>query len=860
MLTLVMVILLAIISIARVGTLLTYKRTAPLLRVLSEGPCGNGQPVERLDLANKPHAVYLSRLNESSAGRGRMTHDVVHVVLLTHLVQSDRTLNVMQTWARPRCIRVAGHALFVRMTPFFFHAAEQLETFDWSGTANAYNFYLSHEDVLPLPAGTAGTSRTAAAIPAALSRYPDLTWVFKADDDSFVHVGRLARTILTRDPNIPQLIGSLVRWNFPPFAVGGAGYALSAAAVSALGPVMETCVDAHHHSNRSYRGTNFEDAMMSSCVQAHWGYNATSDEPGLNLHTPEDTPHYSSTKVAAPAISHHYMTPERVFEIMNPSVPRRVIQLWPWSADVSDDITAGALLASQLCADHCAASGFEYVLERWSPETLRCASSSWAASLPPRIRELIGRLELLYFRGGLAISLWAACDAVDLDAAHASVQNLADEANYAASVLDLSRKSAAHGRGSGTLPELVLDDLFGQGFGSASGHGVACSEDAARRGCDVAVATRFSLQAWRFYSMLSEHAKVRVNMRQNYYMVSADNEIDPHFEMWLLRLDTLRGIAADVNIHLLPLLGRTETFVSESASHPLRVLALGDNRQSTARKLLLFFLSDAFRRRVELQSSHFEAILLIDLDDEAHSNFLNFARRKYNTYFIIAFGKKIASCSLLVSAVHVIFGFVPINCSIPTLEAIPNWLPSAINLEELNRGSLQFVPTLSAKRFTYDAAAAWKSRGSNAMIPTATMNDSGYAFARATFNRLRLNITTPGNVPSVDSVVSQRFIFSGSSCSIGVAALIGGAVPIFSTNPLLDTIVFNPLRYLVIGSPPNAAETTSAPIVALQTGDSIYQTWWFREPTLEDTSTAWLRVWSGVQKELLGAFLTTDRL
>ena len=883
--------LLALIAVAsinwRLGFNLVSTPTRPVLRMLQlsrrGGPCGNGEPVERLDFLPgvAPHGAYIMHEHKDNTTTSRFVSQeatartaaaaVAHIVLLTHLSQEERAVSVMQHWARPRCLRIAGHSLFVRVTPFFFHASQALAAFDWSAVG------IGSEDILALTPGLGDTLRTAAAIPAAFTRHGDLTWLFKADDDTFVHVGRLARALMARNASAPHHVGSLMRWVFPPFASGGAGYALSAFAVATLAPIMQTtCLDAVHQSNRTFRESFFEDVMVSFCAQATWGHQVSSDEPGLNLHYPEHVPHYTGAKAAAPAISHHYMLPDLVKEMVFPRVPRRVVQIWPWRDD--DDESSSDFLqarsASEICERHARSVGFDYVLERWSNAALHSVTAGvWAPSAAPQVRELVTRLELLYYHGGLAISLWTNCDAINLDMALAAAETVVSKANSAAGVLDQARRDADSiaNKISGSPPQLIIDPLDGVGLGSAAGHTLQCfGGDAFQGGCGVAVATRYSLQAFRMYSALAEHALAWHNM---------DTNGGEHFNSWILRRQTLDEIADTVGITISPPFSSGKSTLNLQ-QQPLYVTILkrGTAKLTLMQRTLVDMLAFATGKEVNISFSLWSGnddkplppldVLVFDLHAASNamlSSFRGVAQSYKGRAPLLVLDLSetytVPCKDPLLATVHLTLGSAPRHCNASRGHySVPAWLPYAVELQ--NTGFV-FWPPLHATRFTYGVAQQWASRSLTAAMPLPSKNnhtvdeEDAYITMRRIFKHLHVAVDYyDDDLLEGKSFRDKRFVYAHStSCDrVSVMSLKDSAVPVCGTSvshrngdkSASFNAVFNHKTRVMVLDSSLSFDDSLRPFSLMTSGDLLYLDNAFREPPISDEGHNWLRVWEGV--------------
>ena len=421
-------------------------------------------------------------------------------VLAVHLHDPERARAALRSWARPRRLQLvpAGGSLsgdaslsprFVTLHVLLFDASAALDTFDWAAEG------VASDTVLHLPSATRAGPRTFAAIAAALARYSDLVWLIKADDDTFLQVGRLLRELLLRNASTPALLGSvLTQWGAYHFTSGGAGYALSRAALDFIMPHAEFCDEPGF-------GTA-EDVMVNVCVDKHAGGRAAiHDLVGLNYHTPEymlARNEYAVAHLEAAPMSHHYITPFRVTAMMHPRTPLVLLQVWPFDAapgtapvgvSAADEaqyakLAAQARVCSQLAAD----AGFDYRLEApYVATSPLIASRRYSAALSAPARELLAGLELLYLNGGARISIWTPCDAVQLS-------ELARLASPPATA-QLSLRSASLLRAHNAPPRIV-DALPGMHLGAQSGHVFRCL-DVSGRACALASATQFNHDVFR---------------------------------------------------------------------------------------------------------------------------------------------------------------------------------------------------------------------------------------------------------------------------------------------------------------------------------------------------------------------------
>ena len=390
-------------------------------RLAAGNPCGHYAETVLLD----PSVTY--HLPPSSARAPLM------IVLIVHLFREAHAEAVRGTWARRRCLRLvrsagaAEAAGFVLLQPL---------TFDASPRMDALRPVLPTIHHLALPHHFSATMRTEAVLPRALAQHPNATWFFKGDDDAFVHGDRLALALLALNASAPLVVGQLSPLKFGPFRFlsGGAGYALSRAALQGLAPRLAAC----NGEDSMFRHTSQEDVMVSKCAKDFFGDGVLVDHPGFNWGRPEEmlaSGTYSEANALVPPISHHYIDPMRSRALINPAFPRRVLQVWPF--DSAPPAAAAPLLllqnvqqlvlgqppasvcgaaaaptAAQLrnlasCRAAAAAAGLEHVL---LPAQVGALSARQLLQiiLPSAIEQL-ALWGVLYQQGGVAVPLGTPC-------------------------------------------------------------------------------------------------------------------------------------------------------------------------------------------------------------------------------------------------------------------------------------------------------------------------------------------------------------------------------------------------------------------------------------------------------------------
>ena len=370
------------------------------------------------------------------------------LVLLVHLFRAAHAEAVLGSWARRRCLRLArsaGDGAAVEAAATAGYVLLQPLTFDASPGMDALRPALPGAHHLALPHHFSATMRTQAALARALAQHPNASWFFKGDDDAFVHGDRLALALLARNASAPLLVGHLAPLRFGPyrFVSGGAGYALSRAALQGLAPRLDAC------NSEAFRHTSQEDVMVTKCARDFFGDGVLVDHPGFNWGRPEEmlaTGTYSEAHARTPPVTHHYIDPARARALLEPAFPRRVLQVWPFAsappaaagpllqlrlqqllqdvkrfvygqapASACDKAAAAAPTAAQLrnlesCRAAAAAAGLEHVLLPAQLGALEGAGSLLQLLLPPAL-ERLALLEALYLQGGVAVPLDTPCAA-----------------------------------------------------------------------------------------------------------------------------------------------------------------------------------------------------------------------------------------------------------------------------------------------------------------------------------------------------------------------------------------------------------------------------------------------------------------
>ena len=404
---------------------------------------------------------------------GQTMFSTVKVVFLIHVWNPERADAVISHWARPRCLSLLadrGRAprAQVSVVVQYFSASAAMTVFDWKAVG------VDRNDVLFLPISTLDADRTATALREVTARHPDASWVFKGDDDTFVHVGRLARVLLAHDASKPLLLGRADH-EWGRFASGGAGYALSRAALgpllSQLGPFMATY-------------GKHEDVMIAECLRQTVSQDALRDVPGFNWHLPENLLSRASFRdidARATPITYHYVTPARMAAMTQPQVPPTLVQVWPFDVGSPDTFSPSEMTRfhdnARSCERAAASAGLSYRLVNIRDIDLAAAYS--VGYLDAFTREFLYALNIAYLEGGIILSVSTACDTLALQG--------------------LMRRLVA---AAPTQREQFLDPVSSNDFGATSGHIFLCSpgDDIP---CAVMAATQFNHNVFRLLAGLT---------------------------------------------------------------------------------------------------------------------------------------------------------------------------------------------------------------------------------------------------------------------------------------------------------------------------------------------------------------------
>lgn len=447
-------------------------------------------------------------------------------VLLVHLYHLDYARFVLTTWARSRCFRLRRSndtrtLGYVQLHLLTFDASPQIEC--------CLRYQLPSAHHLVLPTHYSAIMRTERALLRVATQHPDARWVFKADDDSYVHIGRLVRALLSlgSDHDTPTLWGHVSHLFphplTPRFVSGGAGYAISGSALTVVARQLPSTA-----ISTTYRNTPAEDVMVSLCALRAFGEEVMVDEPGLNWGTPESMFAHGSFGLShafAPPISHHYIFPWRAAILDTPVYPRKVLQVWafPSAAPYSNAAlwesyfypppsysTASAAQMSNMesCRRAASAEGFEYLL---LPARLAGRSSDvLLAFLQPQALERLALLEALHEHGGIAISL--------------------DEPCYKHGALNALLQAAdAGGREHGGQHASTLDYPEGMALGAET-HGAAVAVTSSPKAW---ASSQFNHGIMRLLTVLAENVTVHLNAlsseRKGGLNVQPGTEIKPNF-------------------------------------------------------------------------------------------------------------------------------------------------------------------------------------------------------------------------------------------------------------------------------------------------------------------------------------------
>jgi hypothetical protein len=331
------------------------------------------------------------------------------IVLAVHLYQSSRAKWALSSWAVPRLLtmRRGGDIVgYLRIETLYFDESQEFNRFRRFKSFSSRNLSLKSE--------SSAAVRTGQMLRHALDKYPEALWIVKADDDCIIHVGRLIRTLLARNSSTPIIVGhkAPLMWGNYRFVSGGAGFALSSAAVKAIVPKLPECTEL---------GIDAEDVMVSKCLKDILGFGESviSDDEGFNWGTPEqmlksDT--YSITHAFVPPITHHYISPEHSDFLYNPTFSNTLTHVWPFTdLPTGFSISGKSLLsARQVSPTNCTGKPSDAQLA--AIESCRTAARTIGYEYllvqsvdPEGCGDLVTTLRVLYEKGGVVLPLNSDC-------------------------------------------------------------------------------------------------------------------------------------------------------------------------------------------------------------------------------------------------------------------------------------------------------------------------------------------------------------------------------------------------------------------------------------------------------------------
>lgn len=747
------------------------------------------------------------------------------VVLAAHLLTRARAEQVLSTWAAPRTLSLRLNGSLVgklRIEPIYFGSSPELRGLSLPSSASVWT-----------PPGSDQATRTDSALRHAAAMFPGALWFFKGDDDALLHVGRLLRSLLARNFSAPLLVGHIAppEWASKRFVSGGAGYALSRAALEALVPRLASCSK-----------ERIEDIKVSFCIGDLFGEGAIVDEPGLNFETPERQlaeGHYHARHVAAAPISHHHIAPDRFAAMVEAHFPRTLTQVTPfrlslpgpwWALGWGGVDAAGQLekacpglpspeqvANAETCARAAAAAGFQYALIVSANYNCSRSNKSDDRSSDGALAEATAAvLHELYLRGGVVATLDERCS----------------DANEVANLLDVAAAAGA----SAETAYLTLDDPRSWAFGSTR-HGASSTLLRRRRLPRAWAASQFNHDVFRLGAAFT--------------LQGAD----------LLR--QYGGLAAAVA-------AAHDSLRVDVTPAPLRVYARGMWAGTRAVMDELWLLSDVSERavgRALVPTDSAEGADVILFGHHDHADALSVVRRFAATAISVFIGYENleggAFDNMMVGDVDVSFGYrrekpQPSDGSTAATAYVrlPWWLPYTVTRE---RGGCALPQALYAP----SNPNVWAQR----MSFTALLS-SHYAYPRAelfdllsTLGRVDApgkafhNTEWPPDLPNshlrgkLDYLRRFRFTIcpensrtrgaGGYSTEKLAQAHLAGAVPIYWGDPV-DVQVFNPARVLVFNGS-NGADIVEA--VRRLESDEGFRRRWFSEPVLSPTADSWIEGW-----------------
>ena len=792
------------------------------------------------------------------------------VVLAVHLHGAERAAAAAASWAVERLLQLRSGGApvgFLRVAPLFFFAAPPAPLAPLSTDMPPY--YFAAPEVrdalsaagragLALPAGFSATMRTEHMLRHAAAAHPAALWLFKADDDSFVHVGRLLRSLLARNASAPQLVGAVAPPEFGAyrFVSGGAGYALSAAALAAIAPRLVEC----NSEASGFRHTTQEDVMVTKCVKDVFGEGAIVDNPGLNWDTPEAMLRvYPLAHALVAPISHHYITPARAAAQLQPRFPRTLTHVVPFSAESPRFVLGKATfstcadpsyaqlvgdlaVAVAACGRAAQAAGLEYVLVTSVDAGGGCEGTPVA---PGPAVHLAAMLRVLFERGGVVAPFVpgaaASCgDAAEvsalLDLAEASgevamqqASGLDDPSSW---VLGSSRHAAAATLARGSQPPRLWaasqfnHDIFRLlavltlGDGARRVHAGSGGLAAALGAAAAAVHARIAPAPLR----VATHAM----------WLGADVVMD---ELWMLSDVALRAVGRSL-VPVDPALPEADALAGADViligAYGDRVAASSVARRHGAEAVTIFVASE------NTDGGPFEDQLVGDVA-------LSFGHRRETPP---------APTGGVASAAAIDTAYL----------RLPWWLPYTVRRES---GACALPPSL------YAAAdpAAWRARpGFTALLSSHYGYPRGLLFnLTSTLGRVEApgkafhNAEWPAALPNhhlrgkVEYLGGFRFTIcpensrtrgsGGYNTEKLAQAHLAGAVPIY-WGDAIDAEVFNPARVLVFDG--TNGEAVLDTMRRLQ-DDEGFRAAWFAQPVLAPTAGKWLEAWCAEAARLFRA-------
>ena len=808
------------------------------------------------------------------------THAPLLIILAVHLYRAAHASAVLRTWAQPRCLRLlrspsdSTPAGWLLLQPFTFDASPQMD---------ALRATLPPRYHAALPHHFSATMRTEEVLRRVRALHPAALWIFKGDDDTCVHATRLARALLARNASVPALVGHVapLLWGAYRFVSGGAGYALSAGALSALVPRLSQC----NSEASGFRHSTAEDVMVTKCARDLFGDWVMEDHVGFNWGRPEEMLAlgvYDASHIRADAITHHYVDPQRVSVLLTPRHPRLVLQVWPFespppSADMwlegllpwewatsllgrkdhlqssacSAPPSAALLRSIKTCRQMAADAGFEYLL---LPASLadNLGPQQLLPILLPEALEQLALLRELYLRGGVAIPLAASCE----------------------------------GLGGGQLEALIRVAEIEQGQGGSSSNGGAGLNDldAPRRGLamSLSLAPGMSPRAWA--APQYHHGVFRLLAAQS---VNISAPLQEAREAVGRLLHSCNAAEAAARFH------RSEILLQGGALAPMRLASA--YRVPFARAPLvvavyslwlgasivldeLWLLGDVSRLAfgcglsvvdenlpIERQLAVADIILVGPYAPRAEtSHALAAVRGGAAPPLVVFIGPENTDGGgyddQMVGEVDVSFGHrraedVP-EASRATYHRLPWWLPYTVRKES---GGC----ALPASLFTPTDAAAWAARGG-----FAALLSSHYSYPRPQlFNwtsalgrvdapgKAFHNMEWPQGLPNhhlrgkVEFLSDYRFNLcpensrtrgaGGYNTEKLAQAHLAGAVPVYWGDPI-DTEVWNPARVIFFDGG-NEAEVLA--LMRELQENATFRAAWFAQPVLAPTATSWVEGW-----------------